>query len=119
MRRGLFRHLAALLAAIALSACGGGSEQSAPTARTVTLAWQASHESGVNRSGGGYQASISGQPSIDAPYVSGAAAPTSTSVFLQPGTYTVSVRAYAALDAQGGNTGSLSEPSQSITVHVR
>jgi hypothetical protein len=31
----------------------------------------------------------------------------------------VSVRAYAALDAQGGNTGSLSAPSQSITVHVR
>lgn len=114
-----FRHLGSLLAATALSACGGGSEQSAPSARTVTLAWQASHESGVNRMGGGYQASISGQPSIDVPYVSGSAAPTSTSVILQPGSYTVSVRAYAALNAQGGNTGSLSAPSQSITVHVR
>ena len=118
MRHSPFRHLASLLAAIALSACGGGSE-SAPAARTVTLTWQASHESGVNRTGGGYQVSISGQPSIDVPYVSGSAAPTSASVFLQPGRYTVSVQAYAALDAQGGNTGSLSEPSQSITVHVR
>lgn len=119
MRHGPFRHLGSLLAATALCACGGGSEQSAPSARTVTLAWQASHESGVNRTGGGYQASISGQPSIDVPYVSGSAAPTSTRVFLQPGRYTVSVHAYAALDAQGGNTGSLSAPSQSITVHVR
>jgi len=119
MRHSPFRHLASLLAATALSACGGGSEESAPSARTVTLAWQASHGSGVNRPGGGYQASISGQPIIDVPYTSGPAAPTSTSVFLQPGNYTVSVRAYAALDAQGGNTGSLSAPSQSITVHVR
>jgi hypothetical protein len=114
-----FRHLASLLAATALSACGGGSEQSPPAARAVTLAWQPSHESGVNRSGGGYQASISGQPSIDVPYVSGSTAPTSTRVILQPGSYTVSVRAYAALDAQGGDTGSLSAPSQSITVQVR
>ena len=119
MRHGPFKPLALLLAATALSACGAGSEQSAPSARTVTLAWQASHESGVNRTGGGYRASISGQPSIDVPYVSGSAAPTSTSVFLQPGSYTASVRAYAALDAQGDNTGSLSEPSQSITVQVR
>lgn len=118
MRHSPFWHLASLLAATALSACGGGSE-SAPAARTVTLAWQASHESGVNRTGGGYQVSISGQPSIDVPYVSGSAAPTSASVFLQPGRYTVSVQAYAALDAQGGNTGSLSAPSQSITVDVR
>jgi hypothetical protein len=119
MRHSPFRHLATLLAASALSACGGGSEQSAPSARTVTLAWQSSHEGGVNRTGGGYQVSISGQPSIDVPYVSGSAAPTSTRVFLQPGRYTVSVQAYAALDAQGGNTGSLSAPSQSITVQVR
>lgn len=120
MRRGPYRHLASLLAATALCACGGGgSGQSAPAARTVTLAWQASHESGVNRAGGGYQASISGQPSIDVPYVSGSAAPTSTRVLLQPGSYLVTVRAYAALDAQGGNSGSVSEPSQSITVQVR
>lgn len=119
MRHSPFRHLASLLAATALSACGGASEESAPAARTVTLAWQASHESGVNRTGGGYQVSIIGQPSIDVPYVSGSAAPTSASVFLQPGRYTVSVQAYAALDAQGGNTGSLSAPSQAITVDVR
>ena len=106
------------LLAVGLSACGGGGGGSAPPARSVTLAWGASHESGVNRAGGGYQVSIGGQPTIDVPYTSGSAAPTSTAVWLQPGSYTVSVRAYAALDAQGGNTGSLSAPSQSLTVNV-
>jgi len=37
---------------------------------------------------------------------------------LQAGTYTVTVKAYAALDAQGGSSGSLSAPSTPITVNV-
>ena len=37
---------------------------------------------------------------------------------LMTGTYTVTVRAFAALDSQGGNTGSLSAPSQVLTVNV-
>lgn len=104
---------------VGLSACGGGGGGgSSPPARSVALAWGANHESGVNRAGGGYQVSISGQPTTDVPYTSGSAAPTSTTVMLQPGSYTVTVRAYAALDSQGGNAGSLSAPSQSLTVNV-
>lgn len=110
---------AAVVLAVGLSACGGGGGGgSTPPARSVALAWEANHESGVNRAGGGYQVSISGQPTIDVPYTSGPAAPTSTTVLLQPGSYTVTVRAYAALDSQGGNAGSLSVPSQSLTVNV-
>jgi hypothetical protein len=72
----------------------------------------------VNRSGGGYRVSIVGQPTVDVPYVSGATAPTTTTVKLAQGTYTVTVVAYAALDAQGGTAGSQSAPSGAITVTV-
>jgi len=88
------------------------------TIHTVTLAWAPNHEKGVNSAGGGYRVAISGQPTIDVPFNSGLTAPTSTVTTLQTGTYTVTVSAYAALDAQGGNTGSLSEPSQPLTVVV-
>lgn len=110
-----------LLLALGLSACGGGGGESAsaPAARSVTLAWEANRESGVNRAGGGYRVAISGQPTIDVPYASGSAAPTSTTLILQPGRYSVNVLAYAALDAQGGSTGSLSGPSQALSVDVR
>ena len=111
----------AILIAVGLSACGGGGGGSSPppvTTHSVTLAWQPNRDSGVNRAGGGYQVSISGQPTIIVPYTSGPAAPTSTTVSLNTGSYTVTVRAFAALDPQGGNTGSLSAPSQSLTVNV-
>jgi hypothetical protein len=41
-----------------------------------------------------------------------------TDVTLFTGSYTVTVAAYAALDAQGGNAGSQSAPSQVLTVNV-
>ncbi|MBI3529536.1 MAG: fibronectin type III domain-containing protein [Betaproteobacteria bacterium] len=88
------------------------------TNHTVTLAWAPNHENGVNSAGGGYQVSISGQPTIEVPYAAGPTAPTSTVTTLQTGTYTVTVRAFAALDAQGGSSGRLSAPSQSLTVVV-
>ena len=97
---------------------GGGSSPPPVTNHTVTLAWAPNHEKGVNSAGGGYQVAISGQAAINVPYASGPAAPTSTVTTLSTGTYTVTVRAYAALDAQGGNTGSLSAPSQSLIVNV-
>jgi hypothetical protein len=110
---------AAIVLVAGLSACGGGGGGTVSSSpRSVTLAWAANRESGVNRAGGGYQVSISGQPAIDVPYTSGSAAPTSTTVSLPPGSYTMTVRAYAALDSQGGNTGSLSAPSQPLTVNV-
>jgi hypothetical protein len=112
---------AAVFLAAGLSACGGGGGESPPppvTTHSVTLAWQQNRESGVNRAGGGYEVSISGQPTIIVPYNAGPAAPTSTIVLLNSGSYTVTVRAFAALDPQGGNTGSLSAPSQPLTVNV-
>ena len=105
---------------IFVGACGGGGGgggTSPPTTHAVTVNWNAARESGVNSLGGGYQVSISGQPTIRVPFTSGATAPTTTKTSLLTGVYTVTVRAYAALDATGGNTGSLS-PGQSITVTV-
>jgi len=107
---------------VVLSSCGsgdGGSDAPPGTNRTVTLAWAPNHETGVNSTGGGYQVAISGQPAIHVPFTSGLAAPTSTVTTLQTGNYTVTVSAFAALDEQGGGTGSLSEPSQPFTVIVR
>ena len=107
----------ALLLAVGVSACGGGGAVgSPPLPASVTIAWDPNRESGVNRAGGGYQVAISGQPTRDVPYTSGPTAPTSITVSLQPGSYTVTVRAYAALDPQGGNAGNLSAPSQVLTV---
>ena len=115
---------AGVFVAAGLSACGGGGggggESPPPpvTTHSVTLAWQPNRESGVNRAGGGYEVSISGQPTIIVPYTAGPAAPTTTMVSLNTGSYTVAVRAFAALDPQGGNTGSRSALSQPLTVDV-
>ena len=102
---------------IFLDACGGGGKVDPPVFHAVTLNWNASHESGVNQAGGGYQVAISGKPTINVPYTSGATTPTTATTSLLRGKYTVTVSAYAALDATGGNAGSLS-PGQSITVTV-
>lgn len=99
---------------------GGGTAQAQPAQpgqASVSISWYANHETGVNRAGGGYEVAISGEPTITLPYVSGSTAPTSTLVVLASGTYTVSVRAYAALDAQGGTTRTYSAP-QMLTVSV-
>lgn len=118
------KRAAALLIVFLLVGCGGGGGggggggSTPPAVYSVTIDWAPNRESGVNGTGGGYQVLISGQPAIDVPYASGPAAPTSATVSLQAGTYTVTVKAYAALDAQGGNGGSLSAPSAPITVKV-
>ena len=117
-----------VIASAHLASCGGGggggggggpTPGSPPGPRNVTISWATNHEKGVNSAGGGYKVSITGQPTITVPWVSGTTAPTSTQpILLQPGTYTVTVTAFAALDAQGGLTGSVSAPSQSLTVNV-
>ena len=116
----LFWVVISALIVIFVGGCGGGGG-GAPvppaTSHAVTLNWNASRESGVNSLGGGYQVAISGQPTISVPYTSGATAPTTTKTSLLTGVYTVTVRAYAALDVTGGNAGSVS-PGQSITVTV-
>ena len=111
-----------LIVSAHIAGCGGGrAGGSSPvpvTNHSVTLAWAPSHEKGVNTAGGGYHVSISGQPTINVPYASGITAPTSTVTILKTGTYTVSVTAFAALDSLGGGAGSVSAPSQSLTVNV-
>lgn len=112
-----------MLLAAGLVACGGGGGSEADSApagpAAVTLAWNASREANVNGPGGGYEVAISGLAPIDVPYVSGPAAPTSTTVTLPSGTFSVTVRAYGALDAQGGTTRTYSAASQILTVRLR
>jgi hypothetical protein len=119
-----FRSTAVLLAVVC-AACGGGGgggggpPPAPPTPRDVTISWTASHEKGVNSANGGYQVSISGVPTINVPYVSGPTAP--TSIFMPqmtPGTYSVTVRAFAALDPQGGGTQTFSAASQTLNLNV-
>jgi ABC-type glycerol-3-phosphate transport system substrate-binding protein len=113
----------ALVILICLAGCGGssgggGGSPVPSTNHTVTLTWAPNHEKGVNSTGGGYHVSISGRPTIDVQYASGPTAPTSYTTMLQTGIYTVTVTAFAALDAQGGLNGSVSAPSQTLTVNV-
>ena len=110
-----------VLSALLFVSCGGGGGSAPPvpiTSHSVDLNWAPNHERGVNSAGGGYQVSISGQTTIDVPYVSGLTTSTTTSVALNTGSYTVTVRAYAALDALGGSTGNVSAESTPITVNV-
>lgn len=107
-----------LIVATQLAGCsGGGSSAPAvpPGPHNVTLSWAPNHEKGVNSVGGGYHVSISTQPPtiIDVPFP----APPSITTILQTGTYTVTLTAFATLDAQGGSAGSVSAPSQ-LTVNV-
>jgi hypothetical protein len=115
----IVRYGAALLLVGAMSACGSSSDSPSPSGRSVTISWTANRETGVNKAGGGYRIGINTQTPIEVPYVSGPAAPTSYTLTLQPGTYTVTVVAYAALDAQGGTTGSLSAPSTPFPLTVQ
>lgn len=91
------------LSALLLPSCGGGggSTALAPTSHTVGISWTANREANVNSAGGGYKVAISGQPVIDLPYVAGPTAPTSTSTTLMPGSYSVTVTAYSALNTTG------------------
>lgn len=115
----------ALILSVLLSGCGGGgggtSAPTPPAWHNVTLSWIANHETGVNSIGGGYIVSINGQ-SAPAPtnilYVSGLAAPTSTTVSLYTGTYSATVTAFASLDSSGGTTGTSSTPSTTLSINV-
>lgn len=100
-----------------LAACGGSSSTPV-TSHQVTVSWAANHEKGVNSTGGGYKVNVAGKPTIDVPYLSGPAAPTSTDLTLTSGSYGVTVIAYALLDAQGGSTGSQSAASQAYVINV-
>ena len=114
-----------LIASAHLAGCGGAKggggdscpPSAAPGPHNVTLTWAPNREKGVNSTGGGYHVSISGQPTIDVTF-NGATTPTSTTTILQSGCYTATVTAFAAMDAAGGLTGSVSAPSQVLAVNV-
>jgi len=117
--------LVVLIAATQLVACGRGGANgvscppsAAPGPHNVTLTWAPNREKGVNSAGGGYHVSISGQPTLPDVTFNGTTTPTSTTAILQSGCYTVTVTAFAELDAQGGLTGSVSAPSQALAVNV-
>ena len=114
---GPFWKAVSLAGALAALAACGGSDPPPPGDHVVDLSWAPNRESGVNRTGGGYIVDITGKPTTDVPYVSGSFAPTSITTTLYTGSYTVTVRAYAALDASGGSSGTESAPT-TLTVNV-
>ncbi len=115
--------LAALvLAAMSVSGCGSGDVSfsgfitSRPaTTHVVTLSWTPNREAGVNSAGGFYEVAISSKPVFTVPSTT-----TSATTVLLTGSYTVTVRAHAALDSQGSTTGagSFSAPSDPLIVNV-
>lgn len=102
---------------------GGGGGAPAVTLPTVQVSWTENRESAVNTTGGGYRVYFSqtsgftpgdaGVTVQDAPFVSGPAAPTSTSVSLASGTYFFRVAAFSAV--AGGRE---STPSAETSVIV-
>ncbi len=109
--------LAGALAALAGCSGGGGTTKSEPPIPGVY--WTANREHGVNSPGGGYIVDISGRVAgLEVPYVSGSLAPTSITTTLPPGNYTITIRAYAALNDAGGTSRKVSLPSQTLSVTV-
>jgi hypothetical protein len=113
------RYFATLLLVCVMSACGGSSGSPSPSGRSVTISWTQNRETGVNKAGGGYRIGINTQTPIEVPYVSGSAAPTSYTLTLQPGSFTITVVAYAALVAEEGAIRSLSKPSTAYPLTVQ
>lgn len=95
-----------------LTSCGGSGGNTTPsTSHTVNISWTANRETAVNSAGGGYIVAINGQAPVNVPYISGAAALTTTTLTLMSGSYSGTVTAYSALNPTGGTTGSMSAPS--------
>lgn len=98
-----------IVVAFLLTACGSDSSSGDSSKKTVTISWTANKESGVNRSGGGYQiyySTTSGfdagsASSVDVPYESGSSAPTSVDIDLKEGTYYFRIAAYSAINTGG------------------
>ena len=130
LNRLLFISLMLLLSLV--SACGGGGSDapSRPTQQVnIQVSWNANREAAVNTSGGGYRvyyATTAGlaltDPAVtmvDVPYLSGSAAPRSTTLSVESGhLYYFRVTAYSALNRIGKNGGTESQSSSSFILNV-
>lgn len=83
----------------------------AQATQLLKVSWIANREQAVNSVGGGYRVyysqvpdfAIVSTPFADVPYVTGATAPTTTTLAgLPPGNYYIRVAAYSQLNQQGG-----------------
>jgi hypothetical protein len=123
--------IVAMVLILSATACGGsgGGKDDAGVARfaNVQVSWAANRETAVNRPDGGYKVYYSKTPgfdiatasSVDAPFQSGSAAPTSAVLQnLSSGTYFVKVVAYSGLTRPGPIRTSSSTPSAEIAVTV-
>lgn len=115
-----YRLFCAMLTTPLLASCGAGDgapppPSTTPTSHQVTVTWTASREAAVNKAGGGYKVSITGQPLINVSYVSGPSTATSTTLTLMSGSYTGTVTAYSAYPAIDPNTG---QPTGSASVSL-
>lgn len=105
---------------LSLINCGGNGGPAIPggpvETSTITIKWNANHETLVNTSGGGFRVYYSKSPGFspndpgvwmkDVQYVSGPQSPTSTTLTLENGTWYIRVCAYMDL-----NGVTVSEPS--------
>lgn len=117
-----------------LAACGGSSGGGGVTpvmctgGPAITVTWNANRETAVNTSGGGYIVYFSASTGFNpgdanvcsqaVPYVSGATAPTTTTIDPPSGTWYVRVAATSSLNAPGSTGGSESTASSQTTVVV-
>lgn len=99
----------------------------AGTSPRIQVTWTANRETAVNKTGGGYKVyysrtsgfGLSGVSYVDVPYVSGAAAPVTTTLSnLIKGTYYIKVVAYSSLNTPGGSGGTTSSASTEISINV-
>lgn len=114
--------------ALVLAGCGG-SGGSGAARHAVRVSWNASREAAVNSPGGDYHVFYSRDPSFqpgdrrvgeaDVPFQAGSSkAPTSATLDLGSGSWTIRVQAYSALTPPGGSGGSTSALSAPAPVKV-
>ena len=133
MKAGRYWELFLVFGTLLVASCGGPGSSSNPTISTspitsnVQVTWIANRERAVNQAGGGYTVYYSSSPgfnivaasSVNVPYVSGPAAPTSATISsLSTGAYYIKVVAYSILNPPGSSSGSTSIPSAEISITV-
>lgn len=113
-----------ILILLLLFGCGSiGSSGGNNGNSTISITWDANHETRVNNSGGGYRVYHSRSPGFslddpdafmkEVPFVSGSQAPTTTTLTLENGTWYIKIVAFMDLN---GESVSLPSEQKSITL---